>query len=306
MTASTGEQKPHSLLRPRIAIPFLLVAAIWGSTWWVITGQIDTVPASWSIAWRFMLATPAMFAVALLAGKSPRLERSAHLLAASVGLFQICFNFNFVYLAELHLTSGIMAVIFSLIFVPNALMARAFLGEPVTRRFLLGSVIATAGIAMLLAHEWRLSPLGGDVPWGIFLGATGVFAASVANIIQASRLGKGLPMASMLAWAMLYGTIINIAWAWLSEGVPIIPTDARFWLGLAYLALAGSVVTFPLYYGLVREIGAGRAAYNGVAVVIIAMCISTVVEGYQWSALAIGGAILSLVGLVIAMRARSV
>ena len=34
---------PHALLRPRIAIPFVLVALIWGSTWYVITGQIAEV-----------------------------------------------------------------------------------------------------------------------------------------------------------------------------------------------------------------------------------------------------------------------
>ena len=184
-------------------------------------------------------------------------------------------------------------------------MARAFLGEPVTRRFLVGSGIATFGITLLLIHEWRLSPLGGSVPWGIVMGALGVYAASVANIIQSGKIGRSLPMASLLAWAMLYGTGIDIAWALVSEGVPTVPTDRDYWFGLAYLALAGSVVTFPLYYTLVREIGAGRAAYNGVAVVIIAMLISTVVEGYQWSLLAVSGAVLSLAGMLLAMRARN-
>jgi drug/metabolite transporter (DMT)-like permease len=65
-------------------------------------------------------------------------------------------------------------------------------------------------------------------------------------------------------------------------------------------------VTFPLYYGLIREIGAGRAAYHNVLVVIVAMVISTLLEGYQWTTLAIAGSALSLVGLLVALRAKSV
>ena len=66
------------------------------------------------------------------------------------------------------------------------------------------------------------------------------------------------------------------------------------------------MVTFPLYYRLIREIGAGRAAYHNVLVVVVAMLLSTLLEGYRWSALAIAGAALSLVGLLIALRAKSV
>jgi drug/metabolite transporter (DMT)-like permease len=103
---------------------------------------------------------------------------------------------------------------------------------------------------------------------------------------------------------MLYGTIVDAALAWALSGPPVFPTSGAYWAGTAYLAIAGSVVTFPLYYTLIRQLGAGRAAYNGVAVIVIAMLISTVFEGYRWSPLAIAGAGLAMVGLVIALRAR--
>lgn len=294
----------QSMLRPAVALPFLLVALIWGSTWWVITGQIGDIPASWSVTWRFLLATPAMFLVAAAMKRSLRLGADGHRLAMLVGVSQFCGNYNFVYRAEMHLTSGVVAVMLALLLVPNAVLARLLLGQPILRRFAIGSVVAIAGIALLLIHEAREAPLGGGVLLGVALALGGMFCASVSNVFQANEVGRRLPMVSLLAWAMLYGTLCDAALAFVTSGPPVLPRDFGYWVGTAYLAIFGSVVTFPLYFTLIRQLGAGRAAYNGVAVVVIAMFISTALEGYSWSALAIGGAVLAMAGLVVALSAR--
>ena len=292
-------------LAPGVALPFLLVALIWGSTWFVITGQIGDVPASWSVAWRFVLATPAMFLVAMVMRKSLSIGAAGHWLALAVGVAQFCGNYNFVYRAEMHLTSGIVAVMIGLLLVPNAILARVLLGQPITWRFGIGSMIAIAGLALLLLHEAHEAPLGGKVLLGTVFALIAMLCASVSNVIQANETGKALPMVSLLSWAMLYGTLADVGIAWATSGPPVIPHDPTYWLGTAYLAILGSVVTFPLYYTLIRQLGAGKAAYNGVTVIIVAMLISTVFEGYRWSLLAVAGAALATVGLVVALRARS-
>ncbi|KQM21970.1 DMT family transporter [Novosphingobium sp. Leaf2] len=297
-------QPAHSLLRPSVALPFLLVAAIWGSTWWVITGQIGDVPASWSVTYRFALATPAMFLVAMVTGRSLRIGADGHRLAFVVGLTQFCGNYNFVYRAEAHLTSGIVALMISLLLVPNTVLARVFLGQPIQRRFAIGSAIAIAGIGLLLLHEARLAPLGGKVWLGVAFALIAMLCASVSNVMQANAVGHRTPMASLLAWAMLYGTGCDAVLALATSGLPVLPSAPAYWLGTAYLALFGSVVTFPLYYTLIRKLGAGKAGYNGVLVVVIAMVFSTLLEGYRWSPLAITGVVLATAGLVVALSAR--
>jgi drug/metabolite transporter (DMT)-like permease len=292
------------MLRPAVALPFLLVVLIWGSTWWVITGQIGDVPASWSVTWRFALATPAMFVVAAAMKRSLRIGRDGHWLAFLVGLTQFCGNYNFVYRSELHLASGIVALLISLMLVPNAVLARLLLGQPILPRFAVGSAIAIGGIALLLLHESRMAPVEGQVALGVIFALVAMLCASISNVIQANEVGSRLPMVSLLAWAMLYGALCDAGVALVLAGPPVLPTDATYWLGTAYLALFGSVVTFPLYYTLIRQLGAGRAAYNGVAVVVIAMLFSTVLEGYRWSPLAIAGAVLATAGLVVALSAR--
>ena len=300
------DANPHALLRPRIAIPFLLIALIWGSTWFVITTQIAEAPALWSVTWRFAMATPAMFVLAVVLRHSLAMPRGAHGLALAMGLFQFCGNYVFVYMSEFHLTSGIVALLIGMMLVPNAILGRYLLGEAITARFMAGSCVALVGIGLLLLNEARVAPLGGNVPLGTALALVAMLAASIANVIQAGKTGKSVPLVTLLAWSMLYGTLIDAALALAFEGPPVIPTSQVYWLGTAWLAIVGSVVTFPIYYDLVRKLGAGRAAYNGVLVVVIAMVISTLFEGYQWTALSVGGAVLSMIGLVIALRARQV
>ena len=301
-----SETPPHALLRPRVAIPFLVVSLIWGSTWFVIVGQIDAVAPQWAVAYRFMIAAPAMFALAAMTGNSLRMGQKAHALALAMGLFQFCGNYTLVYQAERHVTSGVVAILIGLMIVPNAVLGSVILGQAITRRFLVGSAIAIGGIVLLMINEAQSAPIADNVALGAWLGIGAMLAASISNVIQANPTGRSVPLFTLIAWAMLYGVGFDTALAWAAAGPPEFPTSGAFWVGTAYLALAGSVVTFPLYYTLIRTIGAGRAAYHNVLVIVVAMVISTLLEGYDWSLLAGSGALLALFGLVVALRAKSV
>lgn len=301
----SGEGAP-TMLTPRVLVPFMLTGTIWGSTWFVITGQIAGVPAAWGVFFRFMLATPALFALAVVMGNRLKLNRFEQMLALGVGIAQFSGNFLFVYHAEQHITSGIVAVMFALLMVPNAIFARVFIGERVQGGFIGGSLVAIAGVALLLVHEWNAAPLGGNVLLGIALAVGGMLAASIANVVQANPTGRGVPMVSLLSWAMLYGTCFDLVYALATEDPPQVPTSWQFWAGTAYLAIIGSVVTFPLHYNLVREIGAGRTAYNAIVTVCVAMLLSTLFEGFVWDALSAGGMALALLGMGLALRARRV
>ncbi|MCC6927059.1 EamA family transporter [Novosphingobium sp.] len=283
---------------------FVLIALIWGSTWLVIKDQISVVPAAWSVTWRFTLAAAAMFALAKWRGEPLLLGRAATRHALLFGLAQFSINFQFVYASEHYLTSGLVAVFFALLLVPNALFARLFLGERFSARFILGSLVAIAGIGLLLLHEYREAPAGIDVVTGVLLVSGAVLCASVGNVLQGTRMARSQPMATMLAWGMAIGALGDAAYAYALHGAPVLDPRPEYLMGIAYLALAGTVLTFPIYTALIRDWGAGKAAYNGVAVPVVAMALSTLFEGFRWTGLAIGGAVLAMAGLLIALSGR--
>ena len=298
------QPRPQST-RLAVLIPFGIVTLIWGSTWLVIRDQLGVVPPSWSVSYRFLIAGLVMAAYAAWTRASWRLGMRGSVFAILLGVAQFCVNFNFVYRAEEHITSGLVSVVFALLLVPNALFARLFLGHKLGRQFLVGSAIAMSGVVLLFVHEARSDPSGpGEVIAGIALTVCGILGASTANVMQATPTAARYPMATTLAVAMLAGAAFDAAFAWWSVGPPTIEHRAGYWIGILYLGVVASAVAFSLYFRVLRTIGPAKSAYSGVIVPVIAMGLSTLFEGYRWSGLAVAGAALAAAGLVVALRAR--
>lgn len=299
----TGEKARFSA---RDMASFATVSLIWGSTWLVIKDQIGIMPSGWTVTWRFAAAAAGMFVLTRVRGESLRLTRQGMGMAAVLGLLQFCGNFQFVYRAEHYVTSGLVAVMYALLMAPNALFSRVLLGTRVSARFVGGSLVAGAGIALLMVQEYRHAPPAGamDVALGAGFTVMGILCASLANVLQATPAGRRQEVVPLIAWAMLLGALADAALALALNGAPTFSSSPRFWAGVAWLAVMGSVVTFPVYFSLIRSIGAGRAAYSNVVVPVVAMALSTVFEGYRWSVLAVAGAGLALAGVLIALSGR--
>jgi len=290
-----------------VTLPFIVFTLIWGSTWIVIRGQLGTVAPQWSVTYRFIIAAAAMAVVARVKGEDLRLSRGGLVAAAYLGFAQFCINFNAVYLAERHITSGVVATIFALLLIPSSLLGWAFLGQRPSARFVWGSLVAIAGIVLLFIHELQEHAASTrQIVIGIVLTLVGMFGASTANVLQARPEIRRFPLFTLLTWSMAAGALIDMAMAFVFTGPPTIDLRPGYWAGLVYLALAASVLTFSLYYPVVRRIGPAKAAYSSVLVPIIAMGFSTALEGYRWTPLAAAGAVLALGGMLGALsRSRS-
>ena len=290
-----------------VTLPFIIFTAIWGSTWIVIRSQLGVVPPQWSVTYRFIVAALAMTLIATWKGESLKIGARGVLAAAFLGFTQFCVNFNAVYLAERHITSGVVATVFALLLIPATLMGWAWLGHRPSRRFAWSSLVAVIGIILLFVHELREHPADNrQVIAGIGITLVGMIGASIANVTQARPEIRRFPLFSLLAWSMAAGALIDAIIAWAMTGPPVFDARPAYWLGILYLALFASVLTFSLYYPVVRRIGPAKASYSSVIVPIIAMSFSTWLENYRWTGLAATGALLALGGMAAALgRNRS-
>lgn len=293
------------MMSARVMIPFAVATIIWGSTWLVIRGQLGVVPPTWSVCYRFLVGAAAMFVYALATRAPLKLDWRGHAFAALIGFAQFFLNFNFVYRAEGMITSGLVAVVFALLVVPNAIFGRVFLKQPVTGRFLFGSLVALVGVGLLILQEARADGSTGHSSLiGVGLTLLGVLSASAANVLQGTTRARAMSMATMLAWGMFWGALMNGAVALATVGAPIIELTPIYLGGTLYLGVFASAIAFTCYFGVIRAIGPARAAYSSVITPVLAMILSTIFEHYHWTLLAAAGGVVTFVGLIVALSAR--
>jgi drug/metabolite transporter (DMT)-like permease len=283
---------------------FLLSSFIWGTTWLVIKFQLGLVAPEVSVAWRFALAAILLLGWSAARGVRLRFDARDHLAFAILGLLLFGLNYVLVYLAELHLTSGLVAVLFAFLVFWNLLGARLFFGTPAPRAVVGGAALGVAGVGLLFWPE--LASVRGDAGLGLGVGyaVAGTVVASAGNLWSQRLFARGVPVVPGTAFGMGYASLGVAGWCAL-RGLPF-DFDARwpYVLSLLYLALFGSVVAFVAYLTLLKRIGAGRSGYTAAVIPVVAMLASTTFERYRWTPSAAAGLGLVLAGTVLVLRAK--
>ncbi len=118
---------------------------------------------------------------------------------------------------------------------------------------------------------------------GIILSFIATFWASTGNLIHQKNFKDKIPFIQSIAYGMFYGSIFTLIVAKFRGAELIFDYSFSYISSLLYLAIIGSVVAFYLYLKLLESIGSARAGYMGVVMPIIALIISTIFEGLQWS-----------------------
>ena len=279
---------------------YLLTVVIWGTTWIAITFQLGVVAAPVSIAYRFWIAAAVLFLFLLAARKPVWPPRQAwrYLLAQGIALF--CCNFLCFYYASQWVPSGLVAVVFSTAPIWNALNGRLFLGRPIRGQVIGGAVLGLGGIALLFLPQMQGHWSDKGMLLGLGLALLGTLCFSAGNLLSSRMQALGLSPLLTNSWAMLIGSSIVGAGA-LALGIPFNFEPGPRYLGsLLYLAIPGSVIAFTAYLMLVGRIGPDRAAYSTVLFPVVALTVSTIVEGYVWTAPAFAGLALVLGGNLMA------
>jgi drug/metabolite transporter (DMT)-like permease len=269
---------------------------IWGTTWLAIKFQLGSVDPMASVLYRFIVAALTLVVYCKLRGLNMRFRLKDHIFMALQGLVLFSVNYWLVYLAEVHVTSGLVAVIFSSIVFMNMINGAVFLGSPIRLNVVLGGGIGVVGIVLVFWPQLASFSLSDKTALGLLLSAVSTFMASLGNIISARHQKYNLPVIQTNAYGMTYGAgimgIITIV-----LGKPFgFEMSFLYISSLFYLSFFGTIIGFGCYLKLIGKIGADRAAYVTMLFPIVALGISTVYEGYQWAAHNVIGMAVVLVG----------
>ncbi len=206
------------------------------------------------------------------------------------------FNYWLVYVAELELTSALIAVLFSGIMSLNIVFSWIFLKRKTTPKVFLGGILGVSGTILIFYQELQGMSVE-DLPIeSTLIGILSVISASLGNVTSAANQKLDIPVIPSNGYGMLYGSIIMMIVAGVQGIAPTLDYSSSYMISLIYLSVFGSIVAFGAYLTLIGNIGPDRAAYVLIVIPVIALILSTIFEGYNFSWYALIGIVLILSG----------
>ncbi|HJO97611.1 MAG: DMT family transporter [Rhodospirillales bacterium] len=275
---------------------YVLTVFFWGTSWLAIKFQLGVVAPEVSVLYRMAGAAAILTAYCVLARRPMRFSLRDHGFMALQGLFLFSGNYVLIYLGSQYLTSGLVAVAFSSIVVMNIAGTALLFAEPIRARVVLGAAAGIAGLTLVFWPEIRAFDVARDGTIGLALVMAGTFLASLGMLTSARNQKQGLPIVQSNAFGMTYGALALVALALGLDRPLNFDTSFPYVASLFYLAFFATVLAFGCYLTLLGRIGADRAAYASVLFPIVALALSTVFEGYQWTLSAALGLVMVLVG----------
>ena len=278
---------------------YVVTVLSWSVSWYALKVNADTfVAPTVSIVWRFVMAAAIMFVWVRATGGRLRFGPRDHAAFAAMGVTMFSTNFILFYHASETIVSGLLAVVFSLASVVN-LTFNAARGQVAGARRWFGAALGVCGIALLY---WPQLAGGASAVWGLMLCVAGTVSFCTGNVVSQALQARAVPVLSASAWGMAYGAIWAFVLALVLGFELTFDPRADYVVSLLFLTLVSTVLAFWAYLNLVGRIGAGRAAYATVMFPIMALMVSTFIEDYEWTPLALGGVALALLGNLFVLR----
>ena len=249
---------------------FTICSLIWGSTFWAITLQLGEAAPAASVAYRFGIAAAALFAWCVARGDRLRLPWATQRWLMVQGFLTFGLSYVCTYGAEQYLVSALVAVLFALMVFWTPICSRILFGAPIGARTWSAGAVAVAGVGLLFSRSigaaWQDLQLGGSGHFllGLALALTATIASSAGTAVVSKVREQSANLMLTTAWSMAWGTALVLAWMALTGQQFAAPAAPRYWAGLFYLSIFGSVIAFMAYFTLINRIGSQKAVNIGV------------------------------------------
>lgn len=294
-----GRSRPS---RRTAALVLALLCLLWGSTWLVIKFGLRDLPPFTSAAVRFALAGAVMVAVTPFLRAREGGSAPPRWLWVALGTLNFALSYGIVYRTETHLPSGLTAVLWGVYPMMMAVIGHVWLpGEQLRARQAWGFLVGFLGLVLLYAVD--VSGLGSDsLAVALLLLASPLVSAVGTALIKLH--GAGVNSLVLNRNAMLLGAVLLALAAWLLEADVQAHWTPTAIASVIYLAVFGTVVTFGLYFWLLRSIEANRMGLIAYVTPAVALFLGTSLGGEPITVSMICGAGLVLSGVLLVARGK--
>jgi drug/metabolite transporter (DMT)-like permease len=284
-----------------VGLLYALICLIWGSTWPVIKIGLVGMPPFLAAGLRFLVSA-AVVGLVLLVRRTPiALTRHDRVCVLSLGLLVFWLDYALVYWAELHISSGLTAVLFSTMPLMTALLAAFWTrSEALSTRKLAGIAVGVAGTGLLF---WPQERVGALQALGMVSALTGSLCAAI-NLVTMKKHGQHSDPFVLNFLGMGLGAVcLLLMSAALERWTAVVWTRSNV-LAILYLSLLGSVVAFSIYYHLIKRLDATLVSLTTLIIPIVALALGRLLLNETVPPAAVLGIVTVLAGVGVAILPR--
>ena len=290
---------------PRTMLLFLVVVMTWGTGWLPIRYQVGEVAPEVTLFWRFLIAGALLWGLVWWRGAHWRYPPAIHVRLVFMGLGMFGINYLLMYNAARHLPTGTLAVVFSTASLYGFALDAILFSRHVGPRAIAGVIVGLAGLALVFLPQIAATHFAGPAMTSFLLAMVSTALFALGSSLAAATQKHGVSVRGSTAWAALYGCLAMGLIVLLRGDSFAISWKATYLAALGWHVVVATVIAFSAYVALVGEAGIGRAAYTTVVFPVIALALSTLVEGLaRMPAMALGVLLVGL-GNVLVLRRPS-
>jgi drug/metabolite transporter (DMT)-like permease len=281
----------------KIALAYVLICLIWGTTWLAIKFAIFTVPPFFSAGIRFTIASLLILLILRIRNFKFHFNLRQIIFLLLIGLGSFSVPYGLVYWAEGRITSGLTATTFAVMPFFVAVLSRIFLKTDDLSFWKICGIIL--GFSGLLVIFW------GDLGMGSFESAEGILAVVVSTITNAmvavgvKKFGREIDPLFINLIPMALGAITLLLTSMIFESWKNMRFDASTVIAVLYLAVFGSVVAFTLYFYVLKHISVVLLSMTSFITPVLALTAGAVVLGEKFPPGTLLGAALIFCGILV-------
>ncbi len=281
------------------ALVYIVLCLIWGSTWIGIKIGLGEAPPLYSAALRFVVAVTLLLIIVLVKRyRFPRSFRSFVKLGYP-GIYMYGISYALVYLAEQHIDSSLMAVLFASFPFFVAVLSMVRLKQEKPRRIgWVGMMVGFAGVVLISVEQWQASE---DLFWGTMLGIGGVYAAAHGLVVHTKKFTRENIVVAVCVQMICGGVLLFIA-AIVFEDISAFQINVVSVGSVLYLAVFGSVIAFLGYYWLLRRTTAVIVSLIAFVTPLVAITIGVLLFDESVTPLIGIGTLMILSGIVAVIK----
>lgn len=234
-------------------IALAAICIIWGTTYLVMRMAVLEFPPFLFVSIRQMIAGSILAACMLIFGKVKLPSRAYLLRQAIAGFFMISLGNGLVAWAEVHIPSGIAAVICSLMPVMVIMINLSISkDERPTVPIMLGVAVGLVGI-MLIFSEHLTEFAKVEYILGIVMTFTAVISWAGASIWLKKHSAATNPFLNA-GLQMFFGGVWLLPISWLFDDLSVVQWTSQSLFSLVYLIVFGSIIAYACYSYALRKL----------------------------------------------------